>query len=153
MGVPQGSVLGPLLFLIYNNDLQNCLKSIHRLFADDNTLLINASSIRELEIKINEELSRMSQWMSKNCKNYYLSLQVASYNNTLPSQVVSPTNINVKLNSSTIAISNSINYLGILIDSKLLFGDHVHKVQNKLFPVVNILYKLKNLFPSCILKY
>ena len=65
MGVPQGSVLGPLLFLIYNNDLQNCLKSIPRLFADDNTLLINASSIRELEIKINEKLSRMSQWMSK----------------------------------------------------------------------------------------
>ena len=52
VGVLQGSVLDPLLCLIYINDLQNCLKSIRRLFADVTALLINASSIRELEIKI-----------------------------------------------------------------------------------------------------
>ena len=60
-------------------------------------------------------------------------LQIILHNNTiiitpLLTQVVSPTNINIKLNSSTIAISDNINYLGILIDSKLLFGDHIHKV-------------------------
>ena len=64
----------------------------------------------------------------------------------LLSQVVSPTSVNIKLNSSTFAISDSINYLGILIYSKLLFRDHTHKVQNKLSRAVVILYKLKNHF-------
>ena len=54
------SVSGPLLFLIYINDLQNCLKSFPRLFGGDTTLLINAFSICELEIKINKELFRVS---------------------------------------------------------------------------------------------
>ena len=71
------------------------------------------------------------------------------------SQVVSPNNINIKLNSSIIAILDSINYLGVLIDSKLLFRDHIHKIRNamptKLSRAVGILCKLKNLF-SCILK-
>ena len=60
MDVPQRSVLGLFLFLIYINDPRNCLKSIPRLFADDTALLINASSICELEIKINKGLSRVS---------------------------------------------------------------------------------------------
>ena len=65
MAISQGSVLGLLLFLIYINDLQNCLKSIPRIFAYDTALLIYASSICELENKINEKLSRVSQWMRK----------------------------------------------------------------------------------------
>ena len=150
IGVPQGSVLGPLLFLIYINDLQNYLESIPRLFADDIALLIKASSIREIEIKINEELSRVPQWMSKNCLAINPSKSQAIIILPLLSHVVSPSNINIKLNFSAIAVSNSINYLGILIDSKLLFCEHIHKVQNKLFRAVGILGKLNNLFPSCI---
>ena len=151
-GVPQGSVLGLLLFLIFINDQQNCLKSIPRLFADDTALLINASSINELEIKINQELSRVFQWMNKNCFTINPAESQAIIIPPLLSQVVSPNNINIKLNSSTIPISDTINYLGVLIDSKLLFCDHIHKICNKLSRAVGILCKLKNLFPSCILK-
>ena len=90
--------------------------------------------------------------MSKNCLTINPSKSQAIIKPPLLSQVVSPSNINVKLNSNAIAISDSINYLGILIDSKLLFYDHIHKVQNKLSRAVGILCKLKNLFSSCILK-
>ena len=146
MGAPQGSVLGLLLFLIYINDLPNCLKSIPKLFADDTALLINASSICELKIKINEELSRVSQWMNKNCLTINLSKLQAIIILPLISQVVSPSNINIKLNSNKIAISDSINCLGIPFVSKLLFCDQIHIVQNKLSCAVGILCKLKNLF-------
>ena len=60
MRVTQGSVLGPLLFLISIDDLQNILKSIFRFFAHNTAVLISASSLRKLEIKINEKLSRVS---------------------------------------------------------------------------------------------
>ena len=90
--------------------------------------------------------------MSKNCLTINPSKLQAIIIPPLLSQVVSPININIKLNSSTITISDSINYLGILNDSKLLFFDHIHKVQNKLSLAVAILCKLKNLFPTCILK-
>ena len=75
--------------------------------------------------------------MSKNCLTINPSTSQAIIIPPLLSQVVSPTNINIKLNSSTIAISDSINYLGILIDSKLLFYDHIHKIQNKLSRAVS----------------
>ena len=131
------------------------MKSIPRFFADDTALLINASRISKLEIKINEELSRVSQWINKNCFTINPSKSQAIIISPLLSQVVSPNNINIKLNSSIIAISDSINYLGVLIDSKLLFLDHIHKIRNamptKLSRAVGILCKRKNLFP-CILK-
>ena len=66
--------------------------------------------------------------MSKNCLTITPSKSQAIIISPLLSQVVSPSNNNIKFDSSTNAISDSVNYLGILIDSKLLFRDHIHKV-------------------------
>ena len=65
-GVPQGSILGPLLFLIYKNDLPNSLVTTPRFFADDIALMITSHRTRILQEATNSELSRVSEWMASN---------------------------------------------------------------------------------------
>ena len=65
-GVPQGSVLGPLLFILYINDLKNALMSKPRLFADDTCLLIKNNNLKELQEQGNQELNMLQSWMAAN---------------------------------------------------------------------------------------
>ena len=64
-GVPQGSVLGPLLFLIYVNDIADSLLSLTRLYADDSSLYYSASSVQDIEGINNHDLTLISHWASQ----------------------------------------------------------------------------------------
>jgi hypothetical protein len=76
--VPQGSILGPLFFLLYINDLPQCLsKTKPRLFADDTNLTAAGESINDVEAAINSDLENFRKWLIAN----QLSLNVAIYVN------------------------------------------------------------------------
>ena len=118
MGIPHGSMLGPLLFLIYINDLQNSMESTPRLFADDTAILIDANSTSELEIKLNVDLARVFIWMNKN--------QITPNPLSSHALVIPPLlneehrTINFSLNPCTIKNSECIKYLGVSIDFRVL---------------------------------
>jgi len=65
-GVPQGSILGPLLSLIYNIDLPNALQNPPTLFSDDTCLLISENNTEILKTKCNDDLANVSEWMLAN---------------------------------------------------------------------------------------
>ena len=66
-GVPQGSIIGPLLFLIYINDLINCLRhSKARMYADDTNITISGSSLKEITCLANKDLVNVAEWLKAN---------------------------------------------------------------------------------------
>ncbi len=129
-GVPQGSILGPLLFLIYINDMRNAVKhSIIHHFADDTNMLCSDRDPTRLRLKMNEDLKLIFEWL---CSNR-LSLNVSKTEFIIfkPPRKPLPQRITLKLNGTTIYESPKIKYLGIVMDDKLTWKYHIQSFVRK----------------------
>ena len=117
IGVPQGSILGPLLILKYINDLPNANISKPRLFADDTCSILKNPSASALETACNLELHNLYKWCNAN------KLQINPKKSavlTIPSKLNSlKLDLNINYNASPISCHESCNYLGVYIDSKM----------------------------------
>ena len=129
-GVPQGSVLGPLLFLLYINDISessNILKFF--LFADDTTVFYSDQTNDDTENILNRELSKVSDWLAAN----KLSLNVKKSNFLHFHHLkCKKQTINLKLNDIKVDEKAVTKYLGVLIDNKLNWKSHIEHVKTKL---------------------
>ena len=125
-GVPQGSVLGPFLFLVYINDLPLCSKINTTLYADDTVLICSDKNINSLNLKTNEEPEKINLWFLSN--KLSLNLSKTKYMLILNKPMLNTGSFSVKIGNTAIAAANSIKYLGVLFDDKLNWDKHIQHV-------------------------
>ena len=147
-GVPQGSILGPLLFILYINDLDtvsNQLKFI--MFADDTNIFISGHNLDDLTKTANNELNEISDWFSANL----LSLNIKKTNYILFGHK-KLADISLVIKNEKLMRVYETKFLGIIIQSNLKWNTHIRLLQNKISKTVGILSRVKNTLTTAHLK-
>ena len=150
-GVPQGSVLGPFLFLIYINDLSDNLISNAKLFADDTSLFSVVHDVNTSAKELNDDLKKVNDWAfqwkvsfnpdrSKQAEEVIFSW--ISKRSTHPPLV---------FNNNNVSQTFSQKQLGVILNFKLTFEEHLNNVLAKVNKAVGLLSKLRNILPRTTL--
>ena len=144
-GVPQGSILGPLLFLIYVNDLPNATNILDPImFADDTNLFYSHHDIKTLFSTVNEELEKLGDWFTAN----RLSLNIKKTKYTFFHKNSVKDNIPLKLpdlhiSNKSIERKSSIKFLGVMLDEHIAWNDHIHAVEKRFAKNIGLLYRAR----------
>lgn len=149
-GVPQGSVLGPLLFLIYVNDLPDSLTRVNSiLFADDTSVYMSSMNIKELYTEMNAELKILSDWFRAN----KLSLNLRKSNYMLFSNTCKDTDkYEIKIDHVLLEKTNCVKFLGVYLDDKLTWSTHIKVCCSKVAGSIYALNRIKHLISKKYLR-
>ena len=136
IGLPQGSVLAPILFNIYINDIKKVLNfSTIKLFADDALITISGSDIVDINQKLQQDLDSLFKWL---CINK-LKINIEKTKYMIISRKTNIEDIELKINNQIKQKVKSIVYLGIQIDEKLDFNDHIEYTIRKIAKQIGFL--------------
>ncbi|MCG8032136.1 MAG: reverse transcriptase family protein [Candidatus Thiodiazotropha taylori] len=141
-GVPQGSVLGPLLFLVYVNDIADQLLSLTRLFADDSSLFLSASNLNDIEGILNHDLSIVSAWAKQWLVNFNPNKTVAMLFSLLKVDVVP----SLSFDGIDINFVDQHKHLGITLTENGKWQNHIDNILTSASKVIGIMRKLKYTF-------
>ena len=137
--IPQGSILGPLLFVLYINDLvSHVTNSKVHLYADDTVLYFSGNSTDNVQESIQDDLNRLFKWMCRNKLSLNTDKTVCMLlgsRNLIANQVL----LHLSVNSKEIKQVHEVNYLGVTVDNKLSWNAHTENVCKKVSKLVSFL--------------
>ena len=148
VGVPQGSILGPLLFLIYINDLPSALdKLVPVMFADDTNLVLRGKHLPEVVATLNCELESLNDFFKAN------KLKLNADKTKLvcfrkKGHPFEKEDLSVVLDGIKLDCEKNTTFLGIILDEHLTWQDHCDKVANKMARNTGVLNRIKKLVPT-----
>ena len=147
-GVPQGSVLGPFLFLIYVNDLPMVSDVFNMLMYADDTTLYSNSNQNISEIEINHELWKASQWLAANKlslnvgKTKFMVFRMRNKFVSYPDLII---------NGNTIERVTPFSFLCLILNESLSWDNHINHISLKVSKAIGILYRLRSMYPHRVL--
>ena len=144
IGVPQGSILGPLLFILYINDLALEIKSCKfHFFADDTIVYLSKKELPSLVELVNEELKGIGNWLASNkLKLNVKKTKCMLLGKETKHQEWMSAGYSVEIENEQIDLVNTMKYLGIVVDRKLNFSDHVDYMCKKIAKKLGVLGRL-----------